>query len=58
MGDAGLAALAAALERGALPALRALYVQGNPASSATLEAVQAALEARARDSRVLMYVGL
>ena len=41
-----------------LPALRALYAQGNPASSATLEAVQAALEARARDSRVLMYVGL
>ena len=42
--DAGCAALAAALDSGALPALEAVYMNGIPASAAAITAVFAALE--------------
>ena len=42
--DAGCAALAAALDRGALPALEALDLFGIPASDASKAAVKEALE--------------
>ena len=45
--DAGCAALAAALDSGALPALEELSLDGIPASAAAKEAVHAAL-ARSR----------
>ena len=41
--DAGCAALAAALDSGALPALEKLDLDGTPASAAAQEAVRAAL---------------
>ena len=41
--DAGCAALAAALDSGALPALELLYLYGTPASAAAKAAVQEAL---------------
>ena len=41
--DAGCAALAAALDSGALPALKVLNLDGIPASAAAKEAVRAAL---------------
>ena len=48
--DAGCAALAAALYRGALPALENLYLDGIPASAAAKQAAQVAL-ARSRMAR-------
>ena len=45
--DAGCAALAAALDSGALPALKNFCLFRTPASAAGKEAVQATLEARA-----------
>ena len=42
--DAGCAALAAALDRGVLPALNTLELQGTPASAAAQAAVMEALE--------------
>ena len=45
--DAGCAALAAALDSGALPALEELYLRGIPASAAATTAVYEAL-AKAR----------
>jgi len=47
LSDAGCAALAAALDRGALPALWCLYLEGVPASAAATAAVQEALAKRA-----------
>ena len=47
--DAGCAALAAALDSGALPALEKLYLLGSPASAAAQDAVREAL-ARPRSS--------
>ena len=44
--DAGCAALVAALDSGALPALDTLYLGGIPASDAAIEAVHAALARR------------
>ena len=41
--DAGCAALAAALDSGALPALEALNLHGIPASAAAIDAVREAL---------------
>ena len=46
--DAGCAALAAALDRGVLPALKTLELQGTPASAAAKTAVRAANAARDR----------
>ena len=48
--DAGCAALAAALDSGALPALKGLYLSGIPASDAAKAAVS---EALAKSSRRL-----
>ena len=45
--DAGRAALAAALDSGALPALKNLFLGGVPASAAATAAVQEALAKRA-----------
>ena len=46
IGDAGLIQLASALEDGKLPALQALYLNGNPASGGAQAAVEAALARR------------
>merc|ERR1740139_239505 len=47
LSDAGCAALAAALDSGALPALKALFLDAVPASAAATAAVQEALAKRA-----------
>ena len=49
--DAGCAALASALESGALPALRNLFLRGIPASAAAKVTVQVAV---GRDCMVLV----
>ena len=46
--DAGCAALAAALDRGALPALKNLYLLTSQASAAAITTVGEALESRCR----------
>ena len=46
IGDAGLRALAAALADGAMPRLRSLYLDHNPASATAKQEVQAAASAR------------
>jgi len=52
--DAGCATLAAALDRGALPALQDLYLQGTPASDTAKEAVHKVIDARLR-ARLYLY---
>ena len=49
--DAGCAALVAALDSGALPALERVYLEGIPASGAAKAAVQAALVSRIESRR-------
>ena len=50
--DAGCAALAAALDSGALPALEMLYLDGIPASGEAIKSVHALLRARSKAARV------
>ena len=54
--DAGCAALAAALDNGALPALKDLTLRGIPASAAAKEAVHAALARPRLESRLSLLI--
>ena len=47
--DAGCAALAAALDRGTLPALEAIYLSGTPASDAAKAALYEVVRANLLD---------